>query len=106
MSSSSSSSSSSHLLAPDVHASLLQRLYESHASKERRRDWWLNIGIFVALLAGVGAWLQYSYKGKLTPEEKHNKDQAARAYVLEKIQAFETAKRRAHQDLITNLPAW
>ena len=48
----------------------------------------------------------YKYKGKLTPSEIQQKNKEKQEYILSKIKIFQNAKRIAHQELITGLPAW
>jgi hypothetical protein len=42
----------------------------------------------------------------LSPLEKQKKDREKQQYILSKVQKFQIAKKRAHQELITGLPNW
>lgn len=65
-----------------------------------------NIGLFFGFLLILGLILIYKYKGKLTPSEIQQKNKEKQEYILSKIKIFQNAKRIAHQELITGLPAW
>ena len=64
----------------------------------------MTLFIFFSLILVI--ILIYKYKGKLTPIEKQNKDREKQQYILSKIQKFQEAKKKAHQELITGLPKW
>ena len=65
-----------------------------------------NVGLFIGFLLVLGLILLYKYKGKLSPVELEKKNKEKQQYILSKIQNFQQAKRIAHQELITGLPAW
>jgi hypothetical protein len=50
--------------------------------------------------------LYYKYKGRLTPEEKEQKEIEKQQYILKKIKTFQEDKLRMQQQLITGLPLW
>ena len=54
----------------------------------------------------LGLILFFKYKGKLTPIEIEKKNKEKQQYILSKIQNFQEAKKKAHQELITGLPHW
>jgi hypothetical protein len=62
--------------------------------------------LLIAFLLILGLILLYKYKGRLTDVEKHKKNEEKQQYILSKIKNFQQAKRIAHQELITGLPAW
>jgi len=62
--------------------------------------------MFLLFMAILGILLFYKYKGKLTPKERHEKDNQKRQYILSKISNYQTAKKREQQELITGLPHW
>ena len=62
--------------------------------------------MFIGFLLILGAILLYKYKGRLTPVEIERKNKEKQQYILSKIKNFQQAKREAHQELITGLPAW
>ena len=85
---------------------LHQSLKQCHIIKEKFHNMIFNIGLFIAFLLILGLILFYKYKGKLTPVEIQEKNKEKQQYILSKIQKFQQAKRIAHQELITGLPAW
>ena len=74
--------------------------------KNKYNNGLLNIGLFVGLCLLTGLILLFKYKGKLTPQEKKEKDQEKKQYILTKIRNFQDAKQKAQQELITGLPHW
>jgi hypothetical protein len=64
------------------------------------------MGLFIFFTLILVIVLTYKYKGKLTPIEKQKKDREKQQYILTKIQNFQEAKKKAHQELITGLPKW
>jgi len=65
---------------------------------------------FVTNLVGVillfGTILIVKYRGKPTEQEKNEKNNKQKEYILSKIKIMQDIKRQKSQDLITNLPKW
>jgi hypothetical protein len=85
---------------------LNETLKQCHKFKENLHNWLFNIGLFIFFSSILVVILIYKYKGKLTPIEKQKKDREKQQYILSKIQKFQEAKKKAHQELITGLPKW
>jgi len=94
------------LIEPGVKYFLHQTLKQCHNVREKFHNTIFNIGLFILFLIILGLILLYKYKGKLTPVEIERKNKEKQQYILSKIQNFQQAKRRAHQELITGLPEW
>jgi len=94
------------LTEPGVKYFLNQTLKQCHIVKLKFHNVIFNIGLLIAFLLILGLILLYKYKGRLTPVEKEEKNKEKQQYILSKIQHFQQAKRRAHQELITGLPEW
>ena len=94
------------LTEPGVRYFLNQTLKQCHIIKNNFHNYIFNIGLFIAFLIVLGLILLYKYKGKLTPVELERKNKEKQQYILSKIQKFQQAKRAAHEELITGLPAW
>ena len=94
------------LTEPGVKYFLHQTLKQCHMVRDKFHNMVFNIGLFIGFLIVLGAILLYKYKGKLTPVEMEQKNKEKQQYILSKIQKFQQAKRIAHQELITGLPAW
>lgn len=94
------------LTEPGVKYFLNQALKQSHQIREQFHNTVFNIGMLILFLALLGLILLYKYKGKLTPFEMAQKNKEKQQYILERIQNFQVAKQRAHQELITGLPQW
>ena len=94
------------LTEPGVKYFLHQTLKQCHIVKDKFHNMVFNIGLFIAFLIVLALILLYKYKGKLTPVEVEKKNKEKQEYILSKIQKFQKAKRIAHQELITGLPAW
>lgn len=94
------------LTEPGVKYFLNQTLKQCHIIKNNFHNTVFNIGLLMAFFIVLGLILLYKYKGKLTPVEVERKNKEKQQYVLSKIQIFQEAKRKAHQELITGLPQW
>jgi len=94
------------LTEPGVKYFLNQTLKQCHIIKNNFYNTAFNIGLLFAFLIVLGLILLYKYKGRLTPVEIEKKNKEKQQYILSKIQMFQEAKRKAHQELITGLPNW
>jgi hypothetical protein len=94
------------LTEPGVKYFLHHTLKQCHIARDNFHNLIFNVGLFIAFLLILGLILLYKYKGKLTPVEVEKKNKEKQQYILSKIQTFQQAKRVAHEELITGLPAW
>lgn len=94
------------LTEPGVKYFLNQTLKQCHIIRNKFHNTIFNIGLLFAFLLVLGLILLYKYKGKLNPVELEQKNKEKQQYILSKIKNFQEAKRIAHQELITGLPAW
>ena len=94
------------LTEPGVKYFLNQTLKQCHIIRDNFHNSIFNIGLFFGFLLVLGLILIYKYKGRLTPVEIEKKNKEKQQYILSKIKNFQESKRRAHQELITGLPAW
>jgi ribosomal protein S1 len=94
------------LIEPGVKYFLNQSLKQCHIIRDNFNNFVFNIGLLIAFLIILGLILLYKYKGRLTPVEIEKKNKEKQQYILSKIKIFQEAKKRAHQELITGLPAW
>jgi hypothetical protein len=94
------------LTEPGVKYFLNQTLKQCHIIRNKFHNTIFNIGLLFAFLLVLGLILLYKYKGKLSPVELEEKNKEKQQYILSKIKNFQEAKRIAHQELITGLPAW
>lgn len=94
------------LTEPGVKYFLNQALKQSHLIREQFHNTVFNIGMFIFFLLLLGLILFYKYRGKLSPAEIAQRNKEKQEYILERIQHFQIAKQRAHQELITGLPQW
>ena len=94
------------LVEPGVKSFINSTLKQCREFKNKYNNVMLNIGLFAGLIILAFLILVFKYKGKLTPEEKKNKEQEKKQYILTKIRNFQDAKQKAQQELITGLPHW
>ena len=94
------------LTEPGVKYFLSETLKQCRIFKTTYNNLLFNIGLGVGFLLILGIILFFKYKGKLTPAEKDMRNRQKQQYILSKIQNFQEAKQRAHQELITGLPHW
>ena len=66
----------------------------------------INIGLFSLFLFILGGLLYYKYKGKLSEQEKKQRDYEKQQYILSKIKKYKIDKQRMNEQLITGLPHW
>jgi len=94
------------LTEPGVKYFLSNTLKQCREFKDTYYNVLLNIGILFGFLVILGGFLLYKYKGRLTEEEKIEKDNIKKQYILSKIRNFQIAKQQANQELISGLPHW
>ena len=94
------------LTEPGVKYFLHQTLKQCHIARDNFHNLVFNIGMLAGFLIILGLILLYKHKGRLTPVELERKNKEKQQYILSKIQKFQQAKRVAHEELITGLPAW
>lgn len=94
------------LIEPGVKYFLNETLKQCHNFKEKYNNFLFNTSLFIGFFIFLGILLIIKYKGKLTPEEKEEKDQVKKQYILSKIRNYQEAKLRQQQELITGLPHW
>ena len=81
-------------------------LKEARAFKDKYLTIFANIFLFILFIGIACGLLYYKYKGKLTPEEKYNKDNEKKQYLFEKLHKLSYDKQKEQQNLITNLPTF
>ena len=94
------------LIEPGVKYFLSATLKQCKEFKYAHQTMIFNVLMLVLFLLILGALLLYKYKGKLTPQEKRQKDHEKRQYILSKISNYQQEKKRESQELITGLPHW
>lgn len=94
------------LTEPGVRYFLNQTLKQCHHIKNNYYNFLINFSLFFVFCIILGGMLLYKYKGKMTPQEKIQKEKEKQQYILSKIKQFEENKKRASQELITGLPSW
>jgi large-conductance mechanosensitive channel len=94
------------LIEPGVRYFLNETLKECYKFKEKYNNIIFNICLLIGFIIILLVILIVKYKGKLTPEEKEEKEQAKKQYILSKISNYQQAKLKEQQELITGLPHW
>ena len=94
------------LIEPGVRYFLNETLKQCHQFKEKYNNMIFNVASLVGLFLLIAIILAFKYKGKLTPEEKEQKETEKKQYILSKIRNYQQAKLRSQQELITGLPHW
>lgn len=79
-------------------------LREVRRFKDKYITIFANILLFCLFVGIFGGLLYYKYKGKLTPQEKKQKDKEKKMYLFQKLHQISYEKDKANQNLITNLP--
>lgn len=94
------------LIEPGIRSFLRYSLKKCHEYKMTYYNTIANLVLFVVFCLFVALLLYIKYKGKPTPEDLEEKDRQKKYYILERIKNYQDAKRIAHQELITGLPAF
>ena len=94
------------LIEPGVKYFLNETLKQCREFKEIYYNMIFNISLFIGFFILLGIVLIIKYKGKITLEEKTEKEQQKKQYILSKIRNYQEARIRTQQELITGLPHW
>jgi len=96
------------LIEPGVKYFLNGTLKECRKFKDNYISLIFNISMILLLVALVGGFLMYRYKGKPTPAELELKNRKKQEYIVSKLQqlAIEKKKNTVNTSMITGLPEW
>jgi hypothetical protein len=96
------------LIEPGVKYFLNGTLKECRKFKDNYISVIFNISMILLLVALVGGFLMYRYKGKPTPAEIELKNRKKQEYIVSKLQqlAIEKKKNTVNTSMITGLPEW
>ena len=96
------------LIEPGVKYFLNGTLKECRKLKDNYISVIFNISMILLLVALVGGFLMYRYKGKPTPAEIELKNRKKQEYIVSKLQqlAIEKKKNTVNTSMITGLPEW
>lgn len=95
-----------NLTEPGVKYYLSECLKNCHKYKEKYNNIIYNVFLFLGFILLIIIILLIKYKGKLTPQEKQQKDEIKKKYILSKIINYRENKLREQQNLISGLPLW
>lgn len=79
----------------------LQYYHNIHLQTQSLRFNLIMIVVFIIIFGGI---LMYKYKGKLTPEQIHQKNHEKQEYIVSKLQRLAVLKQTIDPNMITNLP--
>lgn len=94
------------LIEPGVKYFLNETLKQCRIFQEKYNNMIFNISLLLGFCVILGVILIVKYKGKLTNEEKEEKEMVKKQYILSKIRNYQESKLREQQELITGLPHW
>jgi len=94
------------LTEPGVKYFLNETLKQCRDFKNKYNNTLFNISLFTGFMFLLGTILLFKYKGKMTFEEKENREREKQYYILSKIKNYQESRERAQQGLITGLPQW
>jgi hypothetical protein len=94
------------LIESGVKSFLGHTLKQCNKYKEKYYNVGINIFILLIIILSTILILFFRYKGKLTEEEKEEKERVKQQYIMSKIKNFQNEKLLAQQKLITGLPHW
>ena len=91
-----------HLTEIGVSAYLASKLRERVATRNARKSFFLNVGLFVFLVAGVACLLYYRRKSRPSAESLVDAKRRGKTRILRLL--ADHAEQRARRGAITNLP--
>jgi hypothetical protein len=94
------------LIEPGVKYFLNGTLKECRKFKDNHYNSFFNIYMLFILVAIIGGFLIYRYKGKLTPLEISIKNRKKQEYIMSKLQQLAHLRKYQDNNLITTLPHW
>ena len=92
------------LTEPGVSYFLRSTLKRCNETKTKYFNTLWNLGLLFDFIAILGIILVYKKNTKLTDEEKKEKHEKEKKYVLEKIKSLQQKERQKQNEIITNLP--
>ena len=94
------------LIENNTYQFLNQSLQECHIKRHVIYSYILNIAVFLLLSIGLYLVLYYSYKNKLTPQQREIKKLKEQDYILTKIRQYQEDQKNIRRmgEIITTLP--
>lgn len=92
------------LTEPGVKLFLSNQFENYKFFKQKYISFFVNISLLILLILIVTCFLYFNYKGKLTKEEIEKKNELKRAFIISKINKYQTFKNKTNYNTITNLP--
>ena len=80
-------------------------LADCRATRDKRNELLFNAAAALFLVIGIGSFLYYRYKGRMTPHEAEAKRRADYEHIVGRLQTIQ-AEREKGKGLITKLPMW
>jgi Na+-transporting NADH:ubiquinone oxidoreductase subunit NqrC len=93
-----------NLTEPGVKYYMTQTLKVCNISKNKHFNIIFNISTLILIVSIIILTLYYRYKGMPTLQERQQKSEEKKKYILGKIQTMQKIKQNNSLDLITNLP--
>ena len=94
------------LCEPGVKYFVSKSLKECRKLKNHYMCLFFNIGALLLFVIGIGLFLFYKYKGRITPSERALKNRKKEEYIMSKLQYLSAIRQQKSQDMITNIPTW
>ena len=94
------------LTEPGVKYWMKQTLKECRNFKDININYCYNIGLTILLVAGVGIFLVFNYKGNITQSEIDEKNRIKQEYIVSKLQQVALVKKQRSSTMLTDLPTW
>tara|TARA_B100002051_G_C16455048_1_gene495619 strand:+ start:300 stop:629 length:330 start_codon:yes stop_codon:yes gene_type:complete len=80
-------------------------LADCRATRDKRNELVFNAAAALFLIVGIGSFLYYRYKGRLSPEEEAAKRRTDYEHIVGRLQAIQVEREKG-KGLITKLPMW
>ena len=77
--------------------------------KKIQNEYWcyaFNVGSLLFFVFVIFLLLFFRYKGRMTKEDKEQRETDKKHYILSTIKKYQTMKQHSKNDLITGLPEW
>ena len=79
-----------------------KNLEKAHEYRENYYNNIFNLVMGFLLVAGLSLWLAFLYRGKLSPEEKKQREQKKKQDMLDMINRFHDTKLKEQQNLLNH----
>lgn len=94
------------LVDPAMTSFMNGMLRQCHEYKLKYQSALFNWAMIVFIFVIAGLFVYMNYRGIPTEEERREREEQKRQYIMQRLRNYQEARLHASQDLITGLPLW